>query len=81
MEKAGTLKFMPPEIVSSQDISVDSRIDSWSLGILMFYCLTKRYPFEGKTAGEIKKNIIEQKLKFPQTPHIENISTPCKKFI
>lgn len=81
MEKAGTLKFMPPEVVSSKDIAVDSRIDSWSLGILMFYCLTKTYPFEGRTVEEIKKNIIDQKLRFPSTHHMQSISSSCKSFI
>ena len=47
-KRAGTLKYMPPETVSGETYVADSRIDSWSLGVLIYYCLYGRHPFTGE---------------------------------
>ncbi|MCA8922492.1 MAG: serine/threonine protein kinase, partial [Planctomycetes bacterium] len=47
----GTLAFMSPEQTMGQE--VDARSDIYSLGVLLFMCLTGRLPFHGKTAGEL----------------------------
>lgn len=76
--------FTPPELITSNSIliPVDNLIfiDFWELGILMYLLLTKRYPYEGKTDNDIKKNIKLGRLKWPNTNNT-TISTECKKFV
>ncbi|MEZ6185532.1 MAG: protein kinase [Planctomycetota bacterium] len=47
----GTLAFMSPEQTMGKE--VDARSDIYSMGVLLFMCLTGKLPFHGKTAGEL----------------------------
>lgn len=38
---AGTLKYMPPEVLSGQNIKSSPAIDVWAIGILAYKCVTK----------------------------------------
>jgi len=62
----GTLKFMPPEMISGTFCDLDSKIDTWALGILIYYCIYLKYPFTGSDEFEIKRNICEDKVWFPK---------------
>ena len=57
---------MPPETVSGETYVADGRIDSWSLGILIYYCLYGRHPFSGESREEVVRSICEDKVKFPK---------------
>lgn len=50
-ELAGTAYFLSPEQASGKEI--DIRADLYSLGASMFYVLTGKYPFTGKSSMEI----------------------------
>lgn len=43
MTKTGTLSYMAPEIFS--DHEYDIKIDTWSIGIVLFYLLSGTLPF------------------------------------
>ncbi len=53
----GTPFYMSPEQARG-DRAVDQRSDIWSLGVVLFYALTRRYPHEGATTNLIITNII-----------------------
>jgi serine/threonine protein kinase len=50
-ETVGTAYFMSPEQALGKE--VDERTDLYSLGIMLFYLLTGKYPFEGKNSIEV----------------------------
>ncbi len=62
---AGTIKYMPPEILSGENNQADPVIDVWCIGIMMFCMLYGEYPFYGSTKGDLIKNICEETLKIP----------------
>ena len=62
---AGTLKYMAPEVLANYYTVANPAIDVWALGIMLYVMLFRKYPFTGDTPSEIKKNIINQDLKFP----------------
>lgn len=55
--KQGSLYYLPPEYFTHKNINNKKR-DLWALGIVIYYTIYKKFPFEGKTYNEIKKNII-----------------------
>jgi serine/threonine protein kinase len=53
----GSPLYMSPEqLRESKD--VDARTDVWSLGVTLFYLLTKRFPFEAEAVGEVYGMIL-----------------------
>jgi eukaryotic-like serine/threonine-protein kinase len=55
----GTVNYMSPEQARGSD--VDSRTDTFSLGVLLYEMVSGRLPFEGKTTNEIIVSIIEKR--------------------
>ena len=74
---AGTLNYLSPELIKGQMIK---ELDEWSCGVLMFYLLSGKFPFDGKTQEEIFNNIENQELKL-DIPELKNISPECKDLI
>ena len=62
--KAGTFKFMPPEMVRGEEYESDRKFDSWSLGVILYRMVEGKYPFDGKNMKEIYKSIVHSDLKF-----------------
>ena len=74
---AGTLNYLSPELIKGQMIK---ELDEWSCGVLMFYLLSGKFPFDGKTQEEIFNNIENQSLNL-DIPELKNISPECKDLI
>lgn len=50
---AGTPVYMAPEVLNGEQSSPAS--DIYGVGVLLFFLVTGRYPYEGRTAGEIRR--------------------------
>jgi len=57
-EVIGTAEYMSPEQASGEP--VDARSDMYSLGVLGYYMLSGRLPFEGETVGAVLAKHITQ---------------------
>ncbi|CAD8205030.1 unnamed protein product [Paramecium octaurelia] len=56
----GTTEYMPPEVVNNQ--IHDHKVDSWSLGIVLYILTHCRKPFSAKTDRELIKQISENEI-------------------
>lgn len=57
-EFRGTLKYLAPEIC--RRMSFDPfKSDVWSLGVLFYRLFTYQYPFDGRSAQELREHIID----------------------
>ena len=61
----GSCQIIAPEIILEK--IYDSKADLWSLGLMLYYCYFKEYPYEGKTKNDIYKLKVNGiKLKRPK---------------
>jgi len=58
----GTVPYMPPEQLRGE--TTDVRGDVFSFGVLLYECLSGRFPFEGDTAVDMMASIVAK----PPTP-------------
>ena len=54
----GTPQYMSPEQACG-DRAVDHRTDIWALGVVLYYALTGRFPYEGTTGNIILAKVIQ----------------------
>lgn len=57
----GTLRYQPPEQIANAS-KVDQRADIYAIGSCLYYCLTGRPPFEGKTLAELLDKVLGGKF-------------------
>ncbi len=57
-EVSGTLPYMSPEQLAGNSHLLDGRSDIWSLGVMLYECLTGRRPFRGDNKEEIREEIL-----------------------
>lgn len=65
----GTPAFQPPEIAGNiSGATFDgTKADIWSIGVVLFYLVTNRYPFAADTVYLLMKAIEEQPVMLPET--------------
>ena len=68
--KAGTLKYLPPEIFNGETFKNSTKIDMWALGIILYLLYFKTFPFDGKNFSEIKKRIHYDPVFYPKNVKI-----------
>ncbi len=54
---AGSLAYMPPEVITHEDTTADAGIDVWALGCMIYAMLLGRLPFYGETQEEFEESI------------------------
>ena len=78
---AGTLPYMAPEQLESQD--VDARSDTWAAGAVLYEMATGQRPFREETSPRLIDAILHQPLVAPRTlnsrisPELERIILKC----
>jgi predicted Ser/Thr protein kinase len=62
----GTPYYMAPEQIKSPK-DVDTRVDVFALGVILYELMTGQRPFQGQTAGEVTHKIINTEPPKPTT--------------
>ena len=63
----GAPAYMSPEQVTAQHIRLDRRSDIYSLGVMLYECLTLRRPFQGHTRDALLQAIVSKGYPAPRT--------------
>jgi len=61
-EPVGTLKYVAPEIISR--LSYREKVDSWSLGVILYILLQGTVPFYGKSDQDVALRILKRHIHF-----------------
>jgi len=59
----GTPYYMSPE--QARGLSIDQRSDIWSLAVVVYRCVTGRFPFEGASIGDLLVKICVDPIPVP----------------
>ncbi len=57
----GTVQYMAPEQIFGEG-ELDARADVWSLGVMMYECLTGKRPVEGTNAAQIARALTKGRI-------------------
>ena len=60
--RIGTPSYVSPEVINGENYSYEC--DIWSLGVLMFFLLSGKLPFDGITPNDIFNSIKNKKISF-----------------
>ena len=60
----GTLTFVSPEVLLRTPYNKE--VDIWSMGVILFYMLSGKLPFRGKTEQEVAEKIVYGELIFDE---------------
>ena len=74
---SGTINYLSPELIRGQMIK---ELDEWACGVLMYYLLVGRPPFDGKTEDEIFDSILGKPLDL-NIEELKDVSYECKDLI
>lgn len=64
-DSVGTLKYVAPEILAK--IRYREKVDSWSLGVVLYVLLQGTMPFGGLTEEETALSVLKRRLSFSST--------------
>lgn len=62
--EAGSLKYMPPEVLSGASKAINPAIDIWALGCILFGMVCGQLPFNG-SSREVIRRICNGDFAFP----------------
>ncbi len=72
-EALGTPNYMPPEQAAGKQDLIGFESDVWSLGAVLYEVLTRRPPFDGESAHEVLRKVLDSE---PEPPRAINESIP-----
>jgi protein-serine/threonine kinase len=75
----GTAEYIAPEVITG--FGYDATVDWWTLGILLYEMLYGTTPFKGTSMNLTFKNIVNQKLSFPELSNNNPVSRECQDLI
>ena len=80
-EILGSPMYMPPEIVNK--LPYNEKCDIWSAGIILFYLLTRMFPYNGSSIEQINSQIksIEFNANYFSSGYFYNLSPNAKSIL
>ena len=65
--RAGSLLYMPPEVLSRKNLIAAPSMDIWAVGCILHALVVGNLPFNDKSESGLVRKIVEQEIEFPKT--------------
>ena len=75
----GTTEYIAPEIL--KDEQHNHKVDLYSLGIMLYRIVYKKFPFRSESVLEIYKEQIESEFEFPKSDYSSALISAIKKLL
>lgn len=75
----GTAEFIAPELLKKE--KHDNRVDLYSLGIIVYRIVFKKFPFDIKNELKIYRAHLEQDFEFPKSKYSKELVNVIKKLL
>ena len=79
LEVKGSLNFMAPENFED-DEHLGCEVDWWAMGVLAFFMVKERFPFDGDTKEEMIKEIVKRNIKWENDEENDDEEEESSKF-
>ncbi|KAI9328469.1 kinase-like domain-containing protein [Zopfochytrium polystomum] len=76
----GTPAYLAPEVISQTGASYDARVDLYSTGVILYFLVTGKIPFDGSTQNAIFQQIMKGAVNWSFLKQL-NISDRCINMI
>lgn len=81
MTDAGTVKYMPPEVLSRKDLQASRAMDIWAWGVILYALLFNKMPFSGNSKADLIKSIVKKPVSFPDPDKVTTNMNNSYKYI
>ena len=61
--RCGTLEYLPPEMILKRPYTTAA--DIWSAGVLLYFLVVGRFPFDSEDANQIARRILHSPVEYP----------------
>lgn len=75
---SGSPFYIAPEVLQGK---VSLACDMWSVGVVMYLCLSGKLPFPGESTEEIFNNVMFKELNLFDDPDLEDVSNEAKELL
>src|SRR3989339_801404 len=75
----GTTEYIAPEILKNE--THNHKVDLYSLGIMLYRIIYKKFPFKSESVLEIYKEQIENEFDFPESNYSPELINATKKLL
>eukprot|EP00826_Nyctotherus_ovalis_P014707 TRINITY_DN14116_c0_g3_i1.p1 TRINITY_DN14116_c0_g3~~TRINITY_DN14116_c0_g3_i1.p1 ORF type:complete len:380 (+),score=120.43 TRINITY_DN14116_c0_g3_i1:649-1788(+) len=72
--RAGSLKYMAPEVLTEESTEARASLDVWSMGCILFAVLCGDLPFTGKTPQDVAAKVKACSFAFPSDAKLSRYS-------
>eukprot|EP00927_Polykrikos_kofoidii_P018997 TRINITY_DN1884_c0_g1_i1.p1 TRINITY_DN1884_c0_g1~~TRINITY_DN1884_c0_g1_i1.p1 ORF type:complete len:1013 (-),score=148.81 TRINITY_DN1884_c0_g1_i1:71-3109(-) len=79
IRRCGTPGYVAPEVLVGPESQCGAKMDIFSLGVLLHYCLSRLLPFRGRTLACVCKKTIRCRVDFCNG--FDEVSDSCKIFL
>jgi serine/threonine protein kinase len=76
---AGSLFYIPPEILNKRDNSANPALDIWSMGVIFYGMLTGYLPFQGESRSDIARKIT--RCEYKKLSEYDYVAPPWNKVV
>lgn len=77
----GTVEYAAPELLQNESIDDPFKADIWSLGVVLYALLYRRFPFDGPTAKVLKIRILTSEPNFEKIEGKEELIELVKQLL